>query len=98
MNKIRLAFFSQLLAWHFFPQFFGIRKTSKQKTVWQFYHSRKHGFKKNTVDYVVTFSGNLRGSFWRCSGLFGGAWERFVEENWSEIGGENPSEVPNETL
>ena len=39
-----------------------------------------------------------RGSFWGCSGLFGGVWETFWKENWSKICGEKPSEVPNETI
>ena len=50
------------------------------------------------IDYLTTFPGNLRGSFWGCSGLFGGVWEGFLEENWGKILGENPSEVVNETI
>ena len=44
------------------------------------------------------FLGNSRGSFWGCSGLFGSVWERFWDENWGNIRGENSSEVVNETI
>ena len=34
------------------------------------------------LDYLGTFSGNLRGPFWGCSGLFKGVcWEVFSEKN-----------------
>ena len=48
--------------------------------------------------YTWVNSGNLKGSFWGCTRLLGSLWERFVQENWGNIRGENPSEVGNETI